>query len=166
MSILYNCHTDGTEYRITKFNDGEVESSYLCSESECQCPAGSRPTCRHRLMLPMFLNRGAVDTFWFLDFERKGWVSNEPASIESWRETAISDIISPNPLLEELAYSERSELGSHTSSKPYDAFDYTNRSELGSSNLEPANTTTLHGAPIEQGHLDLLYPTKPSWRRI
>lgn len=77
MSILYNCHTDGTEWRITKFNDGEVESSYLCSITECQCPAGQRPSCRHRLMLPMFISRGAVNSFWFLDFERKGWVSNE-----------------------------------------------------------------------------------------
>lgn len=92
MTILYNCHTDGTEYRITKFSDGEVESSYLCSFDECQCPAGSRPTCRHRLMLPMFIDRGAVNSFWFLDFERKGWVSNEPAFAQSWREAKVSEM--------------------------------------------------------------------------
>lgn len=91
MTILYNCHTDGTEFRITKFNDGEVESSYLCSHDECQCPAGHRPTCRHRMMLPMFIARDAINTWWFLDFKRKGWVSNDmsqPAKSENerWRE--------------------------------------------------------------------------------
>ncbi len=78
MPILYNCHTDGDHYRITKFNDSEVESSYLCTEDECECPAGHRHTCRHRQMLPRFLHRNAVNTFWFHDFDRNGWISNEP----------------------------------------------------------------------------------------
>lgn len=102
MTILYNAKTDGDHYRITKFSDGEVESSYLCSTTECQCPAGQRPSCRHRLMLPMFIARGAVNSFWFLDFERKGWVSNElkePAMHWTDPETAIANC-------------ERSELGS------------------------------------------------------
>jgi len=30
-------------------------------------------------MLPRFLARGAVDTFYFYDYERQGWVMNEPA---------------------------------------------------------------------------------------
>lgn len=78
MTTLYNCHHDGDQYRITKFSEhGEVESSYLCTETECECPAGVRDTCRHRQMLPMFLNREAVDTFWFLDWDRKGWVMND-----------------------------------------------------------------------------------------
>lgn len=102
MTILYNAHTDGDNYRITKFSDGEVESSYLCSTTECQCPAGQRPSCRHRLMLPMFIARGAVNSFWFLDWQRKGWVSNElkePAMHWTDPETAIANC-------------ERSELGS------------------------------------------------------
>lgn len=113
MTVLYNCKTDGDQFRISKFDDlGNVESTYLCSETECQCPAGHRPSCRHRIMLPLFIANDKVDSFYFLDFDRKGWVSNEPAPLESWREAAISDFISPNPLLEELTYSERSELGS------------------------------------------------------
>lgn len=150
MSILYNCHTDGDNYRITKFNDGEVESSYLCSESECQCPASSRPVCRHRLMLPMFLNRGAVDTFWFLDFERKGWVSNEPADAASWREPSVSDVIGPNPILDDLVLCERS--------------------ELGSSNLEPANDfleAKRKAITDVDSIISWVEPAiKPSWRRI
>lgn len=92
MSILYNCHSDNFGFRITKFNDGEVESSYICTESTCECPAGVRTSCRHRQMLPMFIARGAVDSWWFLDFERKGWVSNEPLE-------AIETRISTKPVL-------------------------------------------------------------------
>lgn len=157
MSILYNCHTDGDNYRITKFNDGEVESSYLCSTTECQCPAGSRPICRHRLMLPMFLDRGAVDTFWFLDFERKGWVSNDPADAASWREPSVSDVIGPNPILDDLVLCERS--------------------EFGSSNLEPAygigpmitNAIPLIEADNERTRLRNVEneaQSRPSWRRV
>lgn len=170
MAILYNCHTDGDNWRITKFNDGEVESSYLCSESECQCPAGSRPICRHRLMLPMFLNRGAVDTFWFLDFERKGWVSNEPALSYIGDPPGHTDLmVSPESI---------------------DKFLDSERSELGSSNLEPAygigpmitnaiplieadnERTRLRNLVYDVDKLDLpndikvLRDIKPSWRRI
>lgn len=127
MTILYNCKTDGTEWRITKFSDfGEVESSYLCSADECQCPAGHRHTCRHRQMLPMFINRGAVDSFWFLDWDRKGWVSNEPQGYRGFdSETAYKehysnienykDELSSMEEYAREAACERSELGSSSS---------------------------------------------------
>src|SRR5258706_13404782 len=80
MTTLYNCHTDGDQYRITKFDSlGNVESSYLCTGDECECPAGHRPSCRHRHMLPRFLAKGAVNSFYFYDYDRQGWVTNEPA---------------------------------------------------------------------------------------
>ncbi len=80
MATLYNCHTDGDQYRITKFDSlGNVESTYLCTIDECECPAGFRPTCRHRHMLPRFLAKGAVNSFYFYDYDRQGWVTNEPA---------------------------------------------------------------------------------------
>lgn len=66
---LYSLRTDGDQFRITKFVDGEVESSYLCSEVECECPAGHRPSCRHRQMLPMMLATGIVNSHWFWDFD-------------------------------------------------------------------------------------------------
>lgn len=159
MSILYNCHTDGDNWRITKFNDGEVESSYLCSTTECQCPAGSRPICRHRLMLPMFLNRGAVDTFWFLDFDRKGWVSNEPASLLSEYEPIIS---------------ERSGLGSYNlepaalTIKTMITFpNDVSAEELveAYSNLLNKQVSSVHeGVPIVE--VESLPAIKSSWRRI
>ena|SRR5882724_1237933 len=72
---LYNCRHAGDEYRITKFsNEMDVESSYLCTPTECQCPAGVRPTCRHREMLPKFLSREHVGDEWFYDYDRGGWV--------------------------------------------------------------------------------------------
>lgn len=70
MTTLYNCHHSGDQYRITKFVDGSPEASYLCTHSECQCPAGIRETCRHRQMLPHFLNHNLVDSALFLNWDR------------------------------------------------------------------------------------------------
>ena len=69
MTTLYNLHTDGDQYRITKFVDGNPEASYLLSHSECQCPAGHRATCRHRQMLPQMLAHDLLNSFWFWHFD-------------------------------------------------------------------------------------------------
>jgi hypothetical protein len=69
MITLYNLHTDGSDFRITKFVDGEVESSYLTSVTECECPAGHRSTCRHRQMLPQLIAEDIVNTHWFWNFD-------------------------------------------------------------------------------------------------
>lgn len=71
---LYSLRTEidasgATRYRITKFLDGEVESSYHTSREACDCPAGVRPTCRHRQMLPQMLNASIVNTHWFYEHE-------------------------------------------------------------------------------------------------
>jgi hypothetical protein len=96
MTHLYSCRHSGDQYRITKFtSDLEVESSYLCTVAECECPAGVQPTCRHRKMLPKFLQRDAVDTDWMFDYDRGGWVQmafGEPASLgEQSREVTGSE---------------------------------------------------------------------------
>jgi hypothetical protein len=53
---------------ITKFDrDGNVQSSYHCSGDTCDCPAGQRPTCRHRQMWPQL--RRIADSHWFLDWD-------------------------------------------------------------------------------------------------
>jgi hypothetical protein len=72
MTTLYSLRTDGDQYRITKFVDGEPEGSYITTERECECPAGPRPTCRHRQMLPMMLAHGIANTHWFMDWDRSG----------------------------------------------------------------------------------------------
>ena len=69
MTTLYNCHHDGLDYRITKFEDGNPTSSYLCSAEACECPAGARPTCRHRQMLPLMINLALPNQPWFLDWD-------------------------------------------------------------------------------------------------
>src|SRR5882757_2616765 len=75
MTILYNCRHSGDQYRITKFDsDMNPQGSYLLSLEECECPAGVRPTCRHRQMLPKFIARSHVGDEWFFDFDRGGWV--------------------------------------------------------------------------------------------
>lgn len=157
MTILYNMHTDGDEYRCTKFNDGEVESSYLCSTTECQCPAGSRQTCRHRQMLPMFLNRGAVDTFWFLDWDRKGWVSNAPPGLDG--------LLSIFENAGEAVNSERSELSSNTDL----ILNEIERDIVESIPQEfrphsPTVTTTDFESVDDSSILSVA--AKPSWRRL
>lgn len=82
MTILYSCRHDGDLYRISKFNDGNVESSYLTDGSACDCPAGQRRVCRHREMLPLFIRRGAVNSGWQLDYDRGGWVQMYADEVE------------------------------------------------------------------------------------
>lgn len=85
MTSLYNCKHSGDQYRITKFtSDFNVEASYLCDETACECPAGHRPSCRHRSMLPKFIQRDYVGKNWFFDYDRGGWVQGwkeEPAEV-------------------------------------------------------------------------------------
>jgi hypothetical protein len=69
MTTLYSLRIDGSDFRITKFVDGEVESSYLTSRDACECPAGHRSTCRHRQMLPQLLAEGIANTHWFWNFD-------------------------------------------------------------------------------------------------
>ena len=74
MTTLYSLRTDSVPdtYTITKFIDGEVGNSYQCTPTECTCPAGHRPTCRHRQMLPTMLAHGIANTHWFMDWDRSG----------------------------------------------------------------------------------------------
>lgn len=71
---LYSAKTEidrhGTErVRISKFIDGELESSYLTTLYDCECPAGVRPSCRHRQMLPQMQAHRIVNTHWFWNFD-------------------------------------------------------------------------------------------------
>lgn len=66
---IYSLRTEDERYRITKIVDGEVESSYLATEYECTCPAGPRPSCRHRQMIPEMIAMGICNTHWFWDFD-------------------------------------------------------------------------------------------------
>lgn len=93
---LYSCKHDGDQYRITKWDsDFNIQSSYLCTITECECPAGSRDRCRHREMLPQFLEReGAIAKGWFLDFDQGGWyepIEEQPALPEGVTMLTLDD---------------------------------------------------------------------------
>lgn len=103
MTTLYNCRHSSDQYRITKFDHNfDVESSYLCTATECECPAGHRHTCRHREMLPKFLQRDHVGDEWFFDYDRGGWVQGVGISMER-AEATVTD---PE---EELAFEEEND---------------------------------------------------------
>jgi len=76
MMSLYTLHsspTDG-EFIIQKFDtDYHCESVYALTQSECQCPQGNKPKCRHRTMLPMFLKFGHIGDGWFLEWDTRLW---------------------------------------------------------------------------------------------
>lgn len=79
MTELYNLRSapaDGPgQFIITKFDKHlNVESSYLVSKAECACPAGSKPSCRHRKMLPTFIRANHVGDGWFLNWADHKWV--------------------------------------------------------------------------------------------
>ena len=81
---LYNLRSADGDWRITKFDgDLNVESSYLVSTDACECPAGHRPSCRHRQMLPRMLAAQAEDSPMFYDFDRDTWLAPEQTFDES-----------------------------------------------------------------------------------
>ena len=82
MQTLYNCkRIDASHYRITKFDDGLVPfqhhdgslSSYTCTKAGCDCPQGHKPTCRHRKMLPLFIEQEHVDDNYFFVWDTHQW---------------------------------------------------------------------------------------------
>ncbi len=76
MSGLYNLRTTDKGWQVTKFDeDFNVESSYEMTQDDelrCGCPAGARPSCRHREMFAFLIPR--VDSAWFLNHDTFGWV--------------------------------------------------------------------------------------------
>ena len=76
MTSLYTLRSTPKEgeFIVMKFDpDYEVESVYALSAGECMCPAGHKPKCRHRTMLPLFLAQHHVDDGWFLDWDTRLW---------------------------------------------------------------------------------------------
>lgn len=169
MTVLYNCHHDGDQYRITKFNElGEPESSYLCTETECECPAGVRPTCRHRQMLPKFLAREAIDSYWFYDFDRGGWVTNEPGLSIELRTQA-----EPANLRTEGAITGRwVSDGKHIDEDEVEIIEPMSHMGDGTPHLGGVYAKDVTPAPDPDDYgedpigLESLPPARPAWRRI
>ena len=97
---LYNLKSALDDYRITKFTpDLDVESSYLIGGDpvECECPAGTRPTCRHRQMLPDLLP--LVDTEFFWDFERRTCVNSDGIACDLTTVTVVPEANPTKPTI-------------------------------------------------------------------
>lgn len=76
MTALYSLRSTPTkdEYLILKLSsDFEPEGTYALNARNCSCPAGHRPLCKHRKMLPFFLDKAHVDDGWFLDWDTRLW---------------------------------------------------------------------------------------------
>lgn len=121
MTSLYNCKHDGDIYRITKFNsDFNVESSYLCDLNSCECPAGVRPSCRHRQMLPKFIHRNHIGDEWFYDHDRGGWVQGshieEPTSLDPQEPYGIGPMMHHLPQINAENKEDRKELAAREAS--------------------------------------------------
>lgn len=89
---LYNLKSADGDWRITKYdNDLNPEGSYLVSADACTCPAGARPTCRHRQMLPKFLAAGAEDSGMFFHFETEQFLTPDLGESNSSSDLAETD---------------------------------------------------------------------------
>lgn len=109
MSIsLYTLHSSPTEgeFIIQKFDpDYSCESVYACTLTECQCPQGHKPNCRHRTMLPMFLKHGHIGDGWFLEWDTQMWrrpingISSEPVPLadDLVMGTSVTGAATPSP---------------------------------------------------------------------
>lgn len=89
---LYNCRSmlNGQGYCVTKFDDDlNPQASYEVTNATCTCPAGKRPTCKHRSrLLPAFLARNHIDDGWFLNDANMIW----------HRPTTLADIDDDTPI--------------------------------------------------------------------
>lgn len=105
---LYNIKRDNAakdygkeQFIINKFDeDLNHESTYLVSKTGCTCPAGVRPSCRHRNMLPRMMQH--IGDGWFHVYETNKWIRplNEPEPeqfIEEALEGALLIPAEPHP---------------------------------------------------------------------
>jgi hypothetical protein len=104
-SIRTHIDAEGrSDHIITKFTDGEVESSYRTSREACECPAGVRPTCRHRQMLPHMLGAGIVNTHWFLT-----WPEAQVVDFQGTLRRNLEDLLGPEDATESAAETDLSD---------------------------------------------------------
>lgn len=176
---MYNCKHSGDQYQITKFNtSGEVESSYLCSHHECQCPAGVRPTCRHRQMLPAFLEQGLVNSHLFLDWDNGRRVvdfDGQPATVQSnetidWKpvEGVTAYNIYEDTIEPDLAPQALTDTYAQTDDTSNIDWDILAEERLGQRPVAPAADVTSNRDLAKQRLHAENYGTKPanSWRRF
>lgn len=110
MPTLYNIRTLSTgRWAITKFDiDLNPEATYTLATDgaslTCDCPAGVRPSCRHRHMLPFFAQAGAIDAGMFYQYETQAWhmpfkarADDPEASASAAKAVSLSQPTPPSP---------------------------------------------------------------------
>lgn len=133
---LYNLRSADGDWRITKFtNELDPEGSYLVSADACTCPAGVRPTCRHRQMLPKFLAAGAEDSGMFFHFETEQFLAPDLGESNSSSDFGEADDSSADSEVE-FAENVSAELTSHGPTVTTADFDSANTGST------PVGTTT------------------------
>lgn len=163
---LYNLKHDGDQYRVTKFDDDlNVESSYLMTATECTCPAGHRPTCRHRQMFSTLVQR--IGSSWMFDFDKIEWVGGV-AGEDTVRSTEDTASLLPAPrLVDEVAVSDIKPLppGIYTTSMPDDnGVAIIAEGEFAGREIKfPRNELALDPDHDSPTHIHLPHP---AWRRI
>ena len=100
MQSLYNCkRIDASHYRITKFDSGLVPfehhdgtlSSYTCTAEGCDCPQGHKPSCRHRKMLPFFIEEEHVGDNYFFIWDTHQWFKASGIFADAIKENEIME---------------------------------------------------------------------------
>lgn len=172
MTSLYSLRssTDRDAYVITKFDrDYNVESVYAVTLKECDCPRSHKTGCRHRTMLPLFIQTGHIDDGWFLDFDTRQWrkpLSEEPAFGHGPVMSVLADaktieVLPPEAraaanrefVTERLAKSFESESSSLPRQDPIEATPQSN-AEQGTAPIAPA--------PLEAAVLEVEQEVSPS----
>lgn len=163
---LYNCKSDGDQYRISKFtNDLDVEASYLTDGSNCDCPAGHRPVCRHRIMLSRLIAKNATAGQWFHNYENQQWIraasDDEPDTLGDLA-SAASEVAGPFDI-NATEIDERFRNFSSTSPAPGEKFVETlliNLLELAKPSIEPLRFDKDYSNSIGYGPAHDALPAK------
>lgn len=100
MPILYSLRRHPSGFMIAKFDaDMNVAAIYHLRSIPmgyyaCECPAGARPNCKHRRMVPIFLASNAVDSDRFYCYETQMWHRPIPTYGEGEASAAIASAAS------------------------------------------------------------------------
>lgn len=109
---LYNIRAAGDAFSISKFDDDlNFEASYVTTLATCTCPAGPRPTCRHRKMLGRMMNH--LGDGWFYNYKTQKWhrpveepaelkLANAATSLPTATPEPPSSTVEPRPLKAEV----------------------------------------------------------------
>ncbi len=152
-TMLYNCMSIPMGYRIGKFDgDLNLEAAYHVGLNgrECDCPAGNKPICKHRKMLPIFKDAEHINDGWFLNWNTRQWAAPPEE---------LKDLLEQSEISEEVTAQLQQDMAATVAN----AFEGSSTAAEVASSPAPANCP-----PVEDAsgvHRPQPSP-KPSWRRF